>query len=109
MIGILAAAGFVVGALLTWAIFASRISALRQSEAVAQEAKKSAEAQIADLRVALETARQDSAAIVDRIKDSVSSVTLTSVQEALKRQSEAEERLNKSRTDTFQAQIDPMV
>jgi len=109
MIGILAAAGFVVGVLLTWAIFASRISALRQSEAVAQEAKKSAEAQIVDLRVALETARQDSAAIVDRIKDSVSSVTLTSVQEALKRQSEAEERLNKSRTDTFQAQIDPMV
>ena len=109
MVGIIGAAGFVVGVLLAWVFFSARMSGLRQSEAVAVEGKKSAEATIADLRVALETARQDSAAIVDRIKDSVSSVTLTSVQEALERQAQAEARLNQSRTDTFQAQIDPMV
>ena len=106
---VIGVAGFLVGALLTWVFCTSRLSTLRQSEAIASEARRSAEATIADLRVALETARQDSNAIVERIKDSVSNVTLSSVQEALARQSEVEERLNKSREATFQAQINPMV
>ncbi len=109
MLGIVAVAGVLIGALLVWVVLNSRVSALRQSEAIAVEAKKSADATIADLRIALETARQDSAAIVEGIKDSVSSVTMTSVQEALARQSDTEARLNQSRTDTFQAQLDPMV
>lgn len=103
------AVGLIFGVLSTWAVLASRTSGLRQREAVAVEARRNAEAQVADLRVALETARQDSNAIVDRIKDSVSTVTASSVQEALERQAANEERLSKAREANFEAKLSPMV